>query len=340
MDAFTDANLEVSTGKASDRNKFPVLSVPNIHLYSDAAGSMRPDGDIQIIYSFAIIALLIVIVATINYINLSTARAGQRAQEISIRKVMGARRSQLILQQLGESTLIVAFALLLTLLAVELTLPFFNRWLNLALDLTLGDPLIIVGLFVMLLVVGGLSGFYPALILSSGKPSNNLRASGPGSTPGTVKIRNVLVVFQTAVTVALIVATTVVYAQLTYFRWLDRGFEPEQLLVIQGMGNTNMRDKRDTFRTQVQNLPGIKAAALSYESPTNYYENNTRLWFPGGDEEATTRSVPPGLTRTISKHFNIPLLAGRFFRTDVALDRTPDIDGYDRRKHPATQHRD
>ncbi|MGD9020773.1 MAG: ABC transporter permease, partial [Lysobacterales bacterium] len=101
MDAFTDANLEVASGKASDRNKFPVISVPDIHLYSDAAGTvMRPGGDIQIVYSFAIIALLIVIVATINYINLSTARAGQRAKEISIRKVMGATRGQLVFQQL------------------------------------------------------------------------------------------------------------------------------------------------------------------------------------------------------------------------------------------------
>ncbi|MCW8925730.1 MAG: ABC transporter permease [Xanthomonadales bacterium] len=328
MDAFTDAHLEVSTGKASDRNKFPVLSVPDIHLYSDAAGSMRPDGDIQIVYSFAIIALLIVIVATINYINLSTARAGQRAKEISIRKVMGATRTQLVFQQLGESTLIVGLALLLTLLAGELALPFFNQWLNLSLDLTLGDPLILVSLVVVLVVVGGLSGFYPALILSSGKPANSLRASGPNTNPGTIKIRNALVVFQTAVTVALIVATTVVYAQLTYFRWLDRGFEPEQLVVIQGMGNTGMRDKRGTFRELVANLPNVKAAALSYESPTNYYENNTRLWFPGGDE-ADSYSI--GSTRVDPNYLealDIPLLAGRFFRTDVALDRTPDIDGY------------
>jgi putative ABC transport system permease protein len=137
----------------------------------------------------------------------------------------------------------------------------------------------------------------------------------------------VLVIFQTAATVALIVATTVVYAQLTYFRWLDRGFEPGQLLVIRGMGNTGMRDKQDTFKTLVGQLPGVQTTALSYEAPSYFYENNTRLRFPGEDEE-TSYSV--GNTRVDENYISaldIPLLAGRFYSTDVALDRFPDTDG-------------
>jgi putative ABC transport system permease protein len=323
MDAFTDSNLTVSRGKASDTTRFTSIAVPDIHLRTEAAGSIKPGGDIEIVYAFAIIALLIVIVATINYINLSTARAGQRAREISLRKVMGARRGQLIFQQLGESTLIVAFALLVTLLLVELALPFFNNMLKLGLALELGEPLILAGLLATLLVIGGLSGLYPALVLTSCRPSDNLRATTSTSSRGAVKTRNVLVVFQTAVTVGLIVATTVVYAQLTYFRWLDRGFEPDQLLVIKGMGNTGMQSQQETFRALIEKLPGVQAASLSYEAPTVFNESNTGLRIPGEDQESgysigSTRVDPYYL-----QALDIPLLAGRFYRPDVALDHFP-----------------
>lgn len=326
IDDFTDATLTVSDGKASDTNKFSTIGVADIHLHSEGAGNMRPDGDSEIVYAFAIIALLIVIVATINYINLSTARAGQRAREISIRKVMGARRGQLIFQQLGESTLIVGSALLLTILLLELVLPFFNNFLKLELVLELRDPIILAGLLSTLLVIGGLSGLYPALILSSGKPSNNLRATNSASTQGTVKTRNVLVIFQTAVTVGLIVATIVVYAQLTYFRWLDRGFEPDQLLVIEGVSNNGISDQQETFRQMVESLPGVTTASLSYEAPTRYYENNTRVWLAGESEDM---SYPLGSTNVDQNYLNalqIPLLAGRFYRSDMALDQLPDSD--------------
>ena len=326
MDDFTNANLIVSTGKASDRNKFISIAVPDIHLRSEGDGSMKPDGDIEIVYAFALIALLIVIVATINYVNLSTARAGQRAREISIRKVMGAKRGQLIFQQLGESTLIVALALVLTVVLVELALPFFNSFLNLELNLDLADPLILAALLSTMFVVGGLSGFYPALILSSCRPSDNLRATASSSTRGAIKARNILVVFQTAVTVSLIVATTVVYAQLTYFRWLDRGFEPAQLLVIEAVSRSAVTDKKETIRTVVENLPNVTSAALSFEAPTLFYENNTRVWIPGEDEN---QSYSIGTTRVDTNYLQalqIPLMAGRFYQSDMALDQAPTRD--------------
>lgn len=326
IDDFTDTSLTVSDGKASDTNKFITIAVSDIHLRSEGAGSIKPGGDIEIVYAFAIIALLIVIVATINYVNLSTARAGQRAREISMRKVMGARRSQLIFQQLGESTLIVGFALLVTVVLVEFALPFFNNLLQLGLELELGDPLILAGLLTTLFVIGGLSGSYPALILSSCRPSDNLRATAPTSTGGAVKARNILVVFQTAVTVGLIVATTVVYAQLTYFRWLDRGFEPDQLIAVQGMSRNVMKDKREAFRQLAEGLPGVTATALSYEAPTHFYENNVRAWIPGESED---ESYSLGSTRVDLNYLDvlqIPLLAGRFYQPEMALDRSPETD--------------
>ena len=323
---FTDTSVPDPDDKASEYTRYKLLSVPDIHLHSQAAGSMKPGGDNEIILAFGVIALLIVMVATINYVNLSTARAGQRAREVAIRKVMGAKRAQLVTQYLGESMLMVALAILMAVISVELALPFFNQMLKLELVLELGDPVTVVGLLSSLLIVGGLSGCYPALILSSYRPSGSLRANRSTQNRGTVKARNVLVVFQTTVTVCLIVATTVVYAQLTYFRSLERGFDPDRLLVIQDMSRNGVVEKRETFKDEVAKLRGIDNVALSYEAPTKFNENNVRVWIPGEDEEI---SYPLGSTNVDSDYLNtleIPLLAGRFYKNDRALDQMPSTD--------------
>ena len=326
IDDFADASIPDDDGKASVYTKLTTLSVPDIHLRSKAAGSRKTGGDIEIVIAFSVIALLIVIVATINFVNLSTARAGQRAREIALRKVMGANRSQLITQHLGESLLVVAFSIVMTVMAVELALPFFSRMLAMNLTLDLADPKTLAGMVLATITIGGLSGIYPALILSSYPPSSTLRANQSIETGGTVKARNVLIVFQTAVTVSLIVATIVVYAQLTYFRLLDRGFEPGQLLVIEQVSRNEVADKQAAFKKEVQNLPGVSSVSLSYEAPTNFSENNTRLRIPGGSED---ESYPLGSTNVDYDYLDalkIPLLAGRFYQHDMARDLLPSTD--------------
>ena len=326
IDDFTDASVPDEDGKASVYTKLTTLSVPDIHLRSKAAGSRKTGGDMEIVIAFSVIALLIVIVATINFVNLSTARAGQRAREIALRKVMGANRSQLITQHLGESLLVVAFSIVMTVMAVELALPFFSRMLAMNLVLDIADPKTLAGMVLATIAIGGLSGIYPALILSSYPPSSTLRANQSTETGGTVKARNVLIVFQTAVTVSLIVATIVVYAQLTYFRLLDRGFEPGQLLVIEQVSRNEVADKQAAFKKEVQNLPGVSSVSLSYEAPTNFSENNTRLRMPGGSED---ESYPLGSTNVDYDYLDalkIPLLAGRFYQRDMARDLLPSTD--------------
>ena len=323
IDEFTDAKVPDENGKASAYTKLTTRSVPDIHLYSEGAGSRKTGGDSEIVLAFTVIALLIVLVATINYVNLSTARAGQRAKEIAMRKVMGANRWQLLSQHLGESLLIVMFSIAMTVICVQLVLPFFNQMLGLNLILDLADPVVLGGLLLAVVFVGGLSGIYPAVILSSYPPSSTLRANQSTTTGGAVKTRNVLIVFQTAITVALIVATTVVYAQLTYFRFLDRGFEPEQLLVVEQVSRNDVTDKQLALKQEVQSLTTVTSASLSYEAPTNYSENNARLWIPGESEE---QSYSLGATRVDYEYLEalqIPLLAGRFYQRDIALDQQP-----------------
>lgn len=327
MDAFTDASLPDRDGRASDITKYTTIAVPDIHLHSKSAGSMKPGGDSEIITAFVVIALLIVVVATINYVNLSTARAGQRAKEVAMRKVMGAQRYQVVGQHMGESFLLVAFAIVLSVFLVSLALPLFNALLNTNLVLDLTEPDVLGGLIATLLIVGGLSGLYPAMVLSAWRPSYCLKANKSSDTRGAVRARNVLVVFQTAVTVALIVATIVVYAQLTFVRSLDRGFEPDHLLVIEDLSRNGVSDKRETFRDVVEKLPGIDSVSLSYESPTQFYENNVRVRLPG---ETGEHGFPLGITYADDGYIRtleIPLLAGRYYRSDRTLDWLPDTDG-------------
>jgi len=326
---FTDATIPDSENKASTTTKLTTLPVPDIHLYSVAAGTeFKPGGDGEIVLAFAVIALLIVIVATINYVNLSTARAGQRAREIAMRKVMGANRWQLLTQHLGESLMIMTFSVAMTTMCVQLVLPFFNQMLSLNLVLNLADPVTLGGLLLAVITIGGLSGMYPALILTSYPPSSTLRANQSTQMGGATKARNVLIVFQTAVTVSLIVATAVVYTQLTYFRFLDRGFEPDKLLVVEGVSrNDEVSDKQPVFKEAVQRLPGVSSVSLGYEAPTKFNENNTRIWIPGESED---QSYPLGSTSVDYEYLNalqIPILAGRFYQRNMALDQMPSTDG-------------
>ena len=326
IEAFTDASIPDDDGKASKYTKLSTIAVPDIHLRSESAGSMKPGGDAEIIMAFIAIALLIVIVATINYVNLSTARAGQRAREVAMRKVMGAQRYQLIGQHLGESLLLVGFSMALSTVLVGLVMPYFNAMLNTSLSLNLAEPVVLGSLFATGLAVGGLSGIYPAVVLSGWRPSYSLRANKSNETRGVVRARNVLVVFQTAVTVVLIVSTIVVYSQLTFFHSLDRGFEPDNLLVIQEMSRTAVAEKREVFRAEVESLPGVESASLSYESPTQFYENNTNVSIVGGDNQ---ENFPLGSTNVdyfYIEALKIPLLAGRFYQRERMLDSTPSMD--------------
>jgi putative ABC transport system permease protein len=324
---FTDAMVPDDDGKASVYTKFSTLAVPDIHLRSIGAGSLRRGGDSQVVLAFAIIAVLIVVVATINYVNLSTARSGQRAREIAMRKVVGAKRGQLITQHLGESLLIVGFAIMLAVIVVEAMLPIFNQAMNLDLKISLADPVVSGGLILALFVVGGLSGVYPAVVLSSYSPASALRASTTGERGGMVRARNILVIFQTAITVSLIVATAVVYAQLTFFRTLDRGFEMNGLMVVEGMQRPSVTEKDNAFQEEVTKLPGVAGASLSYEAPTKFKENNIRVRIPGESEEL---SYPLGTTYVDYEYLNvlkIPLVAGRYYQRERALDHSPSTDG-------------
>lgn len=232
----------------------------SVYLYSTRGDSL---GSIRNVYIFSIIALFILIIACINFINLTTARASERAKEVGIRKVAGAIRPQLASQFIGESVIICFIAFVLTLGFSALLLPSFNQ---------LAGKIISKGIFydggliALLLgagiIIGLLAGVYPAFILSSFKPIEVLKGRFATGNKGTF-LRKGLVIAQFAISTALIIGTIIVYTQMNYMRNRDLGFNKDQVLVIE----TQREKKRDALLQAISRLPNIKVTSLSGSVP-------------------------------------------------------------------------
>ena len=264
-------------GRPSDLIKQKVMALPDLHLYAsrDAGnmGDMRPMGDIRMVYTFVLVAGMVLLIACINFVNLATARASQRAREVAMRKVLGASRTQIAVQFLGEAVAIAFLALIVAVAGVELTLPVYSGVLGrdfsfeFLLDGTM--TLLILGL---VLVVGLLSGTYPALYLSRFMPAKTLKANKSTSGGGQGVFRTALVVFQFAVSITLVVSTSVVYSQTLFARTLDTGFSSHNKLILNVERATT---SRDALVTALEKIPGVTSVVLSSEAPTQDRENNT-----------------------------------------------------------------
>ncbi len=222
----------------------------DIHLTSQLDYEMRPNSDMIYIYNISIIGFFILIIASINYINLSTARSLSRAKETGIRKVVGATKSQLVTQYLSESLMICFFAFLLSLVLIELFIPVFNEisGKHLATNI-LAAPAIILKVAVVSFLVGILSGFYPAFVLSSFDPIKTLKGKFISSKSGAV-LRKLLVIFQFTISIVLVIGTLVVYLQLQFLQSSKLGFDKEQVILV--AVRTPMQNAFEPFRQAVK----------------------------------------------------------------------------------------
>lgn len=263
----------------SDFLQHRLMAVPDIHLKAkqDAGniGDFKALGDENMILTFTLVALLILVIACINFMNLSTARASQRAREVAMRKVLGATRKQVAFQFLGEAIFLVLIALLGALVLVEAVLPFYNEALNRELELRLFDDLpMLLSIIGVGLVVGLGAGIYPAVFLSRFLPGHILKASKGAESGGSAKLRTALVIFQFATSISLVVCTAVIYAQTLYAQSIDVGYKSDNKLVLSlgGAGNS-----LESLRQELLNLPEISSVVLSSEAPTQDNENNTQF---------------------------------------------------------------
>lgn len=274
----SDLNLP-SGMKISDVNIPSIMNIKDIHLHAyEAAGNIgdfKALGDIKLIYTFSTVAVMVLLIASINFMNLSTARASGRAREVALRKVMGASRKQVALQFLGEAIMLSFLALVIALAAVEFVLPTYADILVKDLTISLFDDIGLIGSFAaMTLLIGILSGLYPAVILSRFLPASVLRANKSAAASGSSKLRAALVVFQFAISIGLAICTAVVYGQTLYAKTMDAGFQSNDRLILSGIDSLESSNAVESLRQEIERLPEVSSVVFSSDAPTQDNENN------------------------------------------------------------------
>ncbi|GAB3364172.1 ABC transporter permease [Arachidicoccus ginsenosidivorans] len=257
----------MSASQKADILTYTLMPLTDIHLHSHLMMELSPSGNIEYVYIFSAVALFILLMACINFINLTTARSGARAKEVGVRKVFGTERKQLIMQFLVESTLMVVVAMVFALALDFLVLPGFNHLSGKRLSFaTLLSPGFICLIILLPLVVGVIAGSYPAFYLSGFKPVQVLKGRF-NKGAGSGKFRNTLVVFQFAISIVLIIATIVVYRQLHYIQNKNIGFVKDQVLVIKETGV--LGDHATAFKQALLKMPEIKEGTFSGYLPVS-----------------------------------------------------------------------
>lgn len=327
LPAFLDRRMHPNDApadyKASKYTRLFLQPLTAIHLHSHLDEEIEENGDAGRVTVFGAIALFILLIACINYMNLSTARSSLRAKEIGIRKVSGALRQEIIIQFLSESILLSYMALLLAVGLTWLTLPGLNSVTGLQLSIyTLLQPLVLLPLLLTPLVVGILSGLYPALFLSSFQPSKVLKGLLKVGN-GNVSFRKVLVVTQFAITIVLLISTAIVFQQLHYMQNTSLGFDKEHVVTLgynNGLDNTY-----ESFRTALLRDPHIRQVTRSSRIPSGrLLDDKGAASTETGDSlrpvNATIKYV--AVDQDFVSTYSIPIVAGRNFSRDYATDTT------------------
>ncbi len=274
-------------------------------------------GSIRNVYIFGFIALLVLLVAIINYVNLTTARASQRSKEVGVRKVTGAGRGLLTTQFIIESIMQAAVAGIFALLLAELCLPLFNKITNRELAVLASKPgwIIIAGTFLLSAITGLLAGFYPAFIMSAFKPVTALKSSFL-KTGNKGLFRKVLVTGQFAVSITLLIVMAFIYRQVNFMMNKDLGFKPDQVVTIP-MNNDNSFRRVTQLKSRFKQIPGVKEVSTASSFPGNFLPD-----WPMMIEGRTERVVPFIIQgdADYAKILNLEMVKGRFFDVNISAD--------------------
>lgn len=302
---------------------FFLQPLTRIHLFSDFAGDIGPQGDIRYVYIFSGIAIFVLLIACINFINLSTARSAGRAREVGMRKVLGAVKRSLALQFLGESVFLSLISLVFAVGLILAAIPWFNSVSGGQLRLNLlAVPWLIPEFVGFALLVGIVAGIYPAFFMASFQPVKALK-SGVKKGRSNLGLRRILVIFQFAISVVLIIGTIVIYSQLNYVKTSNLGFDKERVIVLPGLDDF-LAASYETLRTEMANISGIIGVGVSSRVPGRGI--NKSVFFPEGfstDQPQTmdVLHIDSGYLEVM----NIPILEGRNFSDDLASDRVESV---------------
>ena len=286
-----------------------------IYLYSYSDYGIAGGGDITYIYLFSAIGTLILLIACANYMNLATARSAKRAREVGIRKTVGAHKLQLINQFFGESLFISLLSLLFSISLIELVLPTFEQFVGINLRFGVSDLFLMIALTVLM---GLLAGSYPAFFLSSFQPVQVLSGKHSNALKG-VRIREVLIVFQFCVSIALIICTGVVYQQLNYIKNKKLGFNKEMVVMMPLFAtDRSLTSKYKLIKQEFLKHPNIHRATAS--QITLWYDGGRELVIPEGMDGEEVRMRHLVVDEDFLDTFEIDVIAGRNLNKDIASD--------------------
>ena len=287
------------------------LSKENLYYYDGTPTKIRS------IYTFGIIAIFTLLIACINFMNLSTARAAKRSREIGLRKVVGATRKQLIYQFIGESLLMSFISLIFAMLLVQLFLPLFNELSGKELSFSLVDPFIVISLILVTLFTGISAGSYPALYLSSFRPVKVMKSHG-NNPRGNTWFRRSLVVFQFVLSVGLIISTIVMYRQLNFMLHSDLGMNKENVIFFSFRGD--LKDKYEAFKGQLKTNPDVLSVGCSSHLPFMVGSNSGGFSWENKNENDDVLINLEFADVDFPELMKINLVSGRYFSKDFSTD--------------------
>ena len=314
---YIDINEEVMQNIRSSGAGFRLQPLTDIHLTSHIRWELEPNGNIYYVYLMSAAALFILIIACVNFMNLSTARSMDRAKEIGVRKALGALKKQLAGQFLMEALVYSLLALPITLVLLNFVLPVFNHIAGMSLEMEDFTHLYtIVGLLTGVAVIGLLSGLYPAFYLSSFKPVAILKGNFKTGKQGALA-RKGLVIFQFSISIILIIGSIVIFDQLKFLSDKNLGFDQEQIVVLP-LRNDEVRAQVETIKNELMRIEGVKSVAASSNVPGSGFNMNEIWW----DEQPRHRvaSSECAVDYDYFATLNIPMVEGRGFSRDFTTD--------------------
>lgn len=305
--------------KSGNYVRMNLIPLKKIHLESNRVAELDANGNLQYVLIFSAIAIFILLIACVNFMNLSTARSSNRAREVGVRKVLGSPRKYLIAQFLTESIMITLVATVIALFAAWALLPVFNQMSGKELTIT---PQIagwlLPALLVIIIVIGCLAGSYPAFFLSGFQPIQVLKGKLSAGFKGGF-LRSFLVVFQFAISIFLIIGTLVIYNQLKYIQNKDLGYNRDHVLIVQNAWT--LRNQAGSLKQEVKRLAGVKDVSLAEALPTWNYGNSTTFFKDQApDQKRSLQTQDWGVDHDYIPTLGIKIITGRNFSTEMRTD--------------------
>ncbi len=307
-----------SFAASGDYIEYHTIPLTDIYLHSDRKYEMSETSSIQNIYILASIGLFLIFLACINFMNLSTAYSLKRAKEVGIRKTLGSNKWELVRQFLIESGLVAAVSMLLAIVVSFVALPYFNNLAGKAITMPLNKPFFWFSILITTILLGFLSGSYPAFFMSRFKPIETLKGNGKTAAGGGF-LRNALVIFQFSISVVLIVSTFVVFQQLEYIQNKDLGYSKEQVLLINNAFSAG--DQLGAFKDEVEKLSTVESTTVSSSMPTPSSRSDSSFFPEGKFETGDAMQMQVwGIDYDYLKTLGLQLISGRDFDKNISAD--------------------